>query len=151
MSNCYKLKTPVYGSTRYTVRYLERNVRRTLIVLTNRTPEDCYFREKGTEDSRHDAFYSRFTIVMITYDDWLFLGILEVWLWYSYPHSTPPFLRGVRCPYPPICFVALYIDIVVHLFYYIKTFIHCRIYTNLYFNYILITRPCILFGLNTLQ
>ena len=52
MSNCYAVRSRVYGATRFTERSMPINKRIVLIVLTNRTIEETYVR--GPEISLGD-------------------------------------------------------------------------------------------------
>lgn len=63
MSNSTKLRMPVYGNTRYKVIHLKPESIRTLIVLSNKRPEECYGEESGR---RMAAFDSRFIVIQVT-------------------------------------------------------------------------------------
>lgn len=58
VSNCYKIRTPVYGNTRYAKKYWPLNVRRTMIILCNEQRIPSYWRDP--------AFISRFNIIHMT-------------------------------------------------------------------------------------
>lgn len=69
MSNRYGILTHVYGDTRYTTVNMPIDQRLQLIVLTNRSPEDVYWRgTETTEDDRRrmKAFTERFTVIHLT-------------------------------------------------------------------------------------
>lgn len=66
MSNVYNFPARVFGPTRYSERYLPIGKRICLIVLTNRTIEECYLHmEQPTvgDKLRIDALYERFVLV----------------------------------------------------------------------------------------
>lgn len=62
MSNSSRLRCRVFGATRYHERYMDANSIRTLIVLSNKTPDECYRNEHGIFD-REAAFLSRFIVI----------------------------------------------------------------------------------------
>lgn len=62
VSNTYTMRVRVYGPTRYTDRWFEKNSSRILVVLTNKTPEECYFKDEK-DKLRLEAFYTRFNII----------------------------------------------------------------------------------------
>jgi len=54
MSNCYLTRTPVFGPTRYSKKYLKLGVRRMLLFLSNEAPP-----------YEAESFHARVTIVKL--------------------------------------------------------------------------------------
>jgi len=60
VSNCYKIRTPVWGNTRYSKRYWKMNQRRVMLIICNPQRIPTYWQD--------DAFQARFNIRWL-YDD----------------------------------------------------------------------------------
>lgn len=66
MSNCFRILAPVYGNTRYNKRYMPENKRCTIIILSNRTPEETFWSDEtrfNSDQKRRLAFYERFNVM----------------------------------------------------------------------------------------